>query len=62
MANGDYSWSVLIAGLVIVAAIAVVEAFVIKWVLGMIGYHVGFWPAFGILLLIEIVAGKFRRR
>ena len=62
MANGGYSWGVLIAGLVIAAAIAVVEALVIKWVLGMIGYHVGFWAAFGVLLLIDIVAAKFRRR
>ena len=62
MATGDYSWGVLIAGLVIAAAIAVVEALVIKWVLGMIGYHVGFWAAFGIHLLLDIVAAKLTRR
>ena len=53
--KNDYGCGVLIVELMIAGACH-------KMGPGQIGYHVGFWTAFGIQLLLDIVAAKLTRR
>lgn len=58
--NNGASWAAVVFAVAMIFFIVWLEVVLVQWLLGLFGYHFGWWTTLGIIFVIDLVFGKIR--
>ena len=58
--NKEESWAAAFFAVAVVIFFVWLEVVLVQWLLGLFGYHFGWWTTLGIIFVIDLVFGRIR--
>ena len=58
--NNEETWAAAFFAVAVVIFFLWLEVVLVQWLLGLFGYHFGWWTTLGIIFVIDLVFGRIR--